>query len=275
MLVLGAIASVQIGSAVATTLFARIGPSGAVTLRLVSASLVLLVLFRPRFSGRSRRELMLALTFGFVLAAMNLAFYHAIQRIPLGVAVAIEFVGPLGVAVAGSRRRLDLVWAALAAVGILALLHGDVHGLDELGVLLALVAGCMWAAYIVVNARMGRAFEGGTGLALSMCVASVLVLPVGVAQGGAHLLEPHALLLGAAVGMLSSAVPYSFEMEALRRISTRVFGVLMSLEPAMAALAGFVVIGQSLSAREVAGIGLVVVASLGASRRTREPPIAV
>ena len=273
-LVLGGIASVQFGSALATTLFARIGPGGAVLLRLVTASVVLVAISRPRLRACTRRELALAALFGLILAGMNLSFYHAIQRIPLGIGVTIEFVGPLAVAIAGSRRRLDLAWAALAAVGIVALMHGDTHHLDALGVILALTAGVMWGAYILVNARLGRVFTGGSGLALAMCVASVIALPLGVGEGGARLLSPHALALGAVVGLLSSAIPYSFEMEALRRISTAVFGVLMSIEPAMAALAGFLVLGQALGARELVGIALVVVASVGASRRAREAPIA-
>ena len=274
-LVLGAIASVQFGSAIATTLFAQIGPGGAVALRLVAASVVLMVIWRPSLRAQTRRELLLAALFGGVLAGMNLAFYEAIQRIPLGIAVTIEFVGPLAVAIAGSRRRLDLLWVALAAAGIVGLMNGDSHGLDTLGVVLALTAGCLWGAYILVNARVGRTFAGGNGLALAMCVASVIVLPFGIAQGGSQLVQPHMLLVGVAVGMLSSAIPYTFEMEALRRIATNVFGVLMSLEPAMAALAGFIVIGQSLSVRELIGIALVVVASVGASTAARRAPIAV
>jgi inner membrane transporter RhtA len=272
-LVVGSIASVQFGSALATKLFVDVGPGGAVLLRLASASIVLFAIWRPRLRGRERRELWLAGLFGVVLAGMNLSFYSAIDRIPLGIAVAIEFVGPLAVAVGGSRRRIDLVWISLAAVGILALTHGGTQGLNALGVAFALVAGCLWGAYILLSARVGRAFEGGTGLALAMCVASAAALPVGVAQGGAHLLEPRSLALGAAVGMLSSAIPYSFELEALRRLAVSVFGVLMSLEPAMAALAGFIVLGQNLSARALGGIALVVAASIGASRQTREPPL--
>lgn len=272
-LVLGGIASVQFGSALAATLFARIGPGGAVLLRLVSATIVLLIIWRPRLRARTRRELALAALFGLVLATMNLTFYHALDRIPLGIAVTIEFVGPLTVAVAGSRKRLDLLWVSLAAAGILALMHGDARGLDALGVVLALIAGCMWGFYILVNARVGRAFDDGAGLALAMCVASVVALPAGLVEGGARLAAPHSLALGAVVGMLSSAIPYSFEMEALRRIATNVFGVLMSLEPAMAALAGFLVLGQNLSWRELVGIGLVVLASVGASRAARAPEV--
>lgn len=273
VLVLGAIASVQFGSAIAATLFASIGPGGAVWLRLLFGTLILVPLWRPRWRGHTRRELQLAVLFGLVLASMNFSFYSSIHRIPLGIAVTFEFVGPLTIALVGSRRPLDLVWVALAAAGILALTRGGVHDLDGLGVALALLAGGLWAAYILLNARVGRAFEGGTGLSLAMCVGTVVMIPLGIAQGGSHLLEPRSLLLGAAVGLLSSAIPYSFENEALRRIDPAVFGVLMSIEPAMAALAGFIVLGQGLEARAVIGIALVVVASVGAARRTREAPI--
>jgi inner membrane transporter RhtA len=274
-LVVGAIASVQFGSAIAATLFHRVGPAGSVLLRLVSGTIVLVALSRPRLRGRSHRELVLAAAFGLVLAAMNLSFYEAINRIPLGIAVTIEFIGPLGVAVAGSRRKLDFLWVALAAAGILALTNGSGHGIDALGVVLALTAGSLWATYILINARVGKAFPGGTGLALAMCVASVAILPIGVATGGSHLLEPRSLALGAAVGMLSSAIPYSFEIEALRRIPVSVFGVLMSIEPAMAALAGLIVLGQGLGLRALLGISLVVAASVGASRRSTEAPVAI
>jgi inner membrane transporter RhtA len=273
--VLGGITSVQFGSALATTLFDRTGPAGAVLLRLVAATVVLLVVWRPKLSGRTRRELLLAAAFGVVLAVMNLSFYSALDRIPLGITVTIEFIGPLTVAVAGSRRGRDLVWVALAALGIVALMHGDAHALNMLGVLFALLAGCMWGVYILLNARIGRSFEGSTGLALAMAVACAVSLPFGVAQGGTALLEPHSLALGAAVGVLCSAVPYSFEMEALRRIATNVFGVLMSLEPAVAALAGLVVLGQALSGRELAGVALVTAASIGASRKARAAAIDV
>jgi len=265
-LVISAIASVQIGAAVAVKLFPWVGPGGAVLLRLASATAVLVSVWRPRVQGRTRHEWLLAATFGFTLAAMNFCIYSAIDRIPLGIAVALEFIGPLAVAIAGSRRLIDLLWVALAAAGIIALTRGGTHGLDAVGVLFAILAGCFWGAYILLSARVGRAFERGTGLALAMLFATIYALPVGIHAGGAHLLEPRSLALGAAVGILSSAIPYSFELEALRRIRPHVFGVLMSLEPAMAAIAGFIVLGQHLSARGVLGIALVVTASIGASR---------
>jgi inner membrane transporter RhtA len=273
--VLGAIASVQFGSSLAVTLFQRLGPGGTVLLRLASAAIVLLLLWRPRLRGRGRRELALVLAFGLVLAAMNLSFYAAAQRIPLGIAVAVEFLGPLAVAVAGSRRRLDLLWIALAALGVLALTHGGGRHLDGLGIALALLAGCMWGAYILLNARLGQVTEGSSALALSMCFAALLALPVGIGVAGGRLIEPESLALGTAVGVLSSAIPYSFEMEALRRIAPAAFGVLMSIEPAVAALAGYLVLGQGLAARALVGIALVVAASVGVSRRGGQPPVAV
>ena len=268
-LVIGAIASVQFGGALAVHLFGAVGPGGAVLLRLATASVVLFAVSRPHVRGRTRRELLLVALFGLVLTAMNLGFYAAINRIPLGIAVSLEFVGPLAVAVGGSRRPVDLIWVALAAAGILALTHGGGHGVNGLGVLFALGAGGAWGIYILVSGRVGRAFQGGAGLSLAMCFATLLTLPVGIASGGAHLIEPRSLALGAAVGMLSSAIPYSFELEALRRIAAPVFGVLMSLEPAMATLAGLIVLGQALSGRALVGIALVIAASVGASRRAR------
>ena len=244
-------------------------------MRLLFGAVIVVTLWRPRLRGRSRRDLLLAVLFGLVLAGMNFSFYSAIHRIPLGIGVTFEFIGPLAVAIFGSRRWIDLLWVALAAGGIVALARGQAHGLDALGAGLALLAGCLWGTYILVNARVGRVFERGTGLALALCVSFAVMLPVGVAQGGAHLLDARSLALGAAVGLLSSAIPYSFEIEALRRIAPPTFGVLMSLEPAMGALAGLVMLGQGLSARAVAGIALVVSASIGASRAGREAPVAV
>ena len=271
-LVIAAIASVQLGGALAVHLFSWVGPSGAVALRILFAAAVLMVISPPRLGGRALRGLPLAAAFGLVLAGMNLSFYGALHRIPLGIAVSLEFVGPLVVAVAGSRRPVDLIWIALAAGGILALTRGGAQPISGIGVALALFAGCLWGAYILLSARVGRAFQSGAGLTLALCVAAVVTLPVGLATAGSHLVEPRALALGALIGILSSAIPYSFELEALRRIAPPVFGVLMSLEPAMAALAGLVVLGQSLSARAVLGIALVVSASVGASLRARRAP---
>jgi inner membrane transporter RhtA len=273
LLVLAAIASVQFGSALAKTLFDEVGPGGTVFIRMLFGAVVVALIWRPRLAGHDRREIGLAVVFGLVLAAMNLCFYASLDRIPLGIAVTFEFVGPLGVAVFGSRRALDLLWVALAAAGILLLsdLGGD-RGLDRLGVALALTAGALWAAYILLSARVGRVFPGGSGLALAMVVATVPLAPVGIAAAGNDLLVPWILLVGAAVGVLSSAIPYTLELEALRRLPVGVFGVLMSLEPAMGALAGFVVLGEELVAREVVAILLVVAASAGAARGAAVAP---
>jgi inner membrane transporter RhtA len=266
VLVLGGISSVQVGAALAVTLFDEIGASGTVFVRTLFAALVLVIVWRPRVSGRSREDLWLAVVFGLTLACMNLAFYSALDRIPLGIAVTLEFVGPLGVAVAGSRGPLDLLWVGLAAAGILLLTDFGSADLDGLGVALALLAGGFWAAYILLSARVGRVFPGGSGLSLAMVVAAAVLLPVGVGDAGADLLVPWILAAGAAVALLSSAIPYSLELEALRRMPPGLFGVLMSLEPAVAALAGFVVLGEDLAPRELVAILLVVAASAGAAR---------
>jgi inner membrane transporter RhtA len=263
-LVMGAIASVQIGAAIATTLFDEIGPAGTVLLRTGFAAVVLVLLWRPRLRGRSTQSMRDAVLFGLVLAGMNLSFYAALDRIPLGIAVTFEFAGPFAVAVAGSRRASDLLWVAFAAGGIV-LLSPGIHGsLDVTGTLLALLAGVFWAIYIVLAARVGRAFSGGQGLSIAMVVATVVLLPGGIAAGGSDLGDPGLLASGLAVALLSSAIPYSLELEALRRLPKGTFGVLMSLEPAVAAIVGLVALGQDLSANEVVAIGLVVAASAGA-----------
>ena len=258
--------SVQFGAALAKTIFDEIGPSGTVFLRMLFAALVLMLIWRPRLSGHGRRDVILILLFGAALAGMNGTFYAALDRIPLGVAVTFEFVGPLSVAVFGSRSRLDVVWVVLAAGGIVLLSDFGGADLDGLGVALALIAGGFWAAYILLSARVGQAFAGGDGLALAMLVAVVPLAPLGVAEGGTDLLVVWILAAGFAVAMLSSAIPYTLELEALRRLPANVFGVLMSLEPALAATAGFIVLGEDLAAREVVAILLVVAASAGAAR---------
>jgi inner membrane transporter RhtA len=266
-LVLVGIASVQIGAAFATKLFAHLGPAGTVLVRVLFAAVVLCVVWRPKPAAYSLRDLRLACLFGLTLAFMNLAFYEALARIHLGIAVTLEFVGPLGVALAGSRSRLDVLWALLAAAGVALL--GGVGAPNATGVALALIAGGCWAAYILLSARVGRAFSGGGGLAIAMAVGTVALLPFGIADAGDRLLHPAYLAVGFGVAMLSSVVPYSVELEALRRIKPHVFGVLMSIEPAMAALAGLIVIGQGLSGLDVVAIALVVSASAGATFRAR------
>ncbi len=268
-LVLVGITSVQVGAAFATKLFSHLGPAGTVLLRVFFAAVVLCAIWRPRPRAHTAGELRLAALFGLSLAMMNLSFYEALDRIHLGTAVTLEFVGPLGVALAGSRSRLDLVWALLAAAGVALL--GGFATTSLAGVVFALAAGGFWAAYILLNARLGRAFRGGAGLAMAMAIGTVPLIPIGVADAGANLLHPDLLGVAFAVAMLSSVVPYSLELEALRRIRAQLFGVLMSIEPAMAALAGLVVIGQDLSALDIVAIALVVTASAGATFGSRGP----
>lgn len=267
-LVLLSIGSVQFGAAIAKGLFDSVGPGGTVLFRILLSALILIVLWRPKLGGYARAEYGLAVVFGLALAAMNLSLYLAIDRIPLGVAVTLEFVGPLGVAVAGSRRLLDGLWAVLAAAGVLLLAPLDFLGasdLDPVGVMFALLAGGFWASYILLSARVGGAFPGGTGLVISLCVGTLVLLPVGIASAGYALLDPKLLLLGLGVAILSSAVPYSLELSALRTLPTRVFGVLMSLEPAVAALVGFLVLGELLDGRAIVAMLLVTTAAAGAS----------
>jgi inner membrane transporter RhtA len=262
-LVVAGVASAQFGAGFAVTLFDELGPGGAVFLRQGIAALVLVAVWRPRVAGHARTDLRLAAAFGITLGLMNLCIYEAMDRIPLGIAVTIEFAGPLAVAVIGSRRALDLLWTALAAGGILLLADPGGGSLDGVGVAFALGAATMWAFYILLSVRVGRAFPGGTGLALAMVVAAALTAPVAVSQAGGELLRPELLLAGAAVALASSVLPYSFDLEALRRLPANVFGVLMSLEPAVAALAGLIVLGQALDALEWVAIALVTVASAG------------
>jgi inner membrane transporter RhtA len=262
-MVLGAAASLQVGAAYAVGLFDEVGPGGAVLLRLGLAAVVLLALVRPPLPHG--RELRLVAGFGIALGLMNWSIYEAMDRIPLGVAVTIEFTGPLAVAVAGSRRPLDGLWIALAAAGIVLLADPGGGGTDAVGVLFALTAAACWSAYILLSKRVGQTFPGTSGLALAMVFGTLVALPAGLAQGGSGLLEPDVLAIGLAVALASSVLPYSLELEALRRLPAAVFGVLMSLEPAVAALAGWVVLEQALGARELLAIALVVVASAGAA----------
>jgi inner membrane transporter RhtA len=260
-LVLAAAASPQVGAALAVTLFDELGPTGAAFMRLAFAAIVLWAMWRPRLAGNLR----LAGAFGVALGLMNWSFYEAIDRIPLGVAVTIEFAGPLLVAVIGSRRPLDGVWIALAAAGIVVLVDPGGGSVDAAGVGFALAAAVCWMAYIYLSKRTGAAFPGGSGLAIAMAVGALIVLPAGVLQAGSALGEADLIGSAMVVAVLSSVLPYSLELEALRRLPAAVFGVLMSLDPAVAALAGFVVLDQDLGARDLLAIAMVVVASAGAA----------
>lgn len=263
LLVLVGAASIQFGAAFAAKLFPRVGPEGAVTLRLVIAAVVMLAVIRPKVRGRSRADLLTVLGLGVALGGMNLCFYEAIARLPLGPAVTLEFLGPLGLAVVLSRRLRDMFWVVLAATGVLMLGEGGFSGLDGVGVAYVMAAAVFWAAYIMVATKTARVYKGVDGLALAMAVAAVLVLPFGIAGAGTELVEPGALGFGVVVALMSSVIPYSCEMLAMKRLSAATFGLLASLEPAVAAIAGFVVLGQSLALLQMAGIALVVAASAG------------
>jgi inner membrane transporter RhtA len=268
-LVLVGIASVQLGAGFAKSLFDEVDPTTIVWLRLATSVLVLVAVLRPRVRGRSREDWLVVLAFGASLALMNWAIYQSFARIPLGVAVTIEFIGPLALAVLGSRRPRDLAWVVLAAVGVV-LLGFDGDDLDAAGVAFALLAGAAWAAYILLSARTGRHWAGLDGLAVASVVAALLLTPFAVGIGGEDLLDPRILLIGAAVGLLSSVIPYSCELVALRTLSPGVFGILMSLEPAAAALAGIVVLGELLGPAQYAAVACVVVASVGATRHGQQ-----
>ncbi|MEP0947837.1 MULTISPECIES: EamA family transporter [Cyanophyceae] len=265
LLVIAAMASTQLGSTLAKSLFGQVGPLGMVLLRVGLSAVVLVAWCRPRWRGHRPADYRLLVVFGLSLAVMNALFYGAIARIPIGVAVALEFSGPLAVALLHSRRWLDGLWVALAAVGIVLLSPLNTPALDSWGVVMALLAGVAWGSYIVLSARMGQAFRGGEGLALSMAVGALLLLPVGIAAEGRLLLSPHILLLGLGVAMLASTLPYSLEMTALRRMPVNVFGVLMSLEPAIAAVISFFWLGETLSLTMIGAIGLVTLAAAGVS----------
>lgn len=266
-LVLLGIVSVQLGSALAKNLFSEVGSFGAVALRLFFAAAVLMLLWRPSVR-MDRRTWTVVLGYGVVLGLMNLCFYLALARIPLGIAVTIEFLGPVAVAVAGSRRWLDAFWAVLAAGGVVLLMEGG-GDLDPVGIGFALAAGVCWGLYILVGAALGRHTTEGNGLAPGMVVAALVAVPIGVADSGAALIQPWVLAAGLGVALLSSVIPYSLDLEALRRMPARVFGILMSLEPAMAALIGLVVLRESLQVSQWIAVLCVVVASAGATRGAR------
>jgi inner membrane transporter RhtA len=262
LLVMAAVVSVQFGGAVAATLVPVIGAAGSVVLRLGIGAVVLLAVARPTLRGHSASAWRTVVLFGLVLGAMNWSFYASLDRLHIGVAVTIEFIGPLTLAAVQSRRVRDLLAVAAAAAGILLISQaltvpwGD---LDLIGIGLALLAGTFWAGYIVLSQRTGAAFPGLNGLALAMIVALALVLPFGI--WSVPLWTGDVLLKGAAVAILSSVLPYSLELLALRQLSQRVFGILLSIEPAVAALAGLIVLGQRLTPTQLVGMALVVVAS--------------
>ena len=267
-LVLIGILSVQFGAGIAKSLFDEVPPTVIVWLRLATSAVVLTLVARPLLRRRTRHDWLVVAALGASLGIMNWAIYQSFARIPLGVAVTIEFIGPLTLATLGSRRARDFIWVLLAAAGV-ALLGFEGGDLTWPGVLFALLAGAAWAAYILLSAETGRRWPGLDGLAVASVIATLLLTPLAVRIGGDDLLDGRVLLLGAAVGLLSSVIPYSCEMVALRSLRPAVFGILMSLEPAAAALAGIVVLGEFLTPVQWVAMVCVVVASVGATRTGR------
>ncbi|MDF1605189.1 EamA family transporter [Nocardioides sp. YIM 152315] len=269
-LVLIGILSVQVGAGVAKSLFDEVAPTTIVWLRLVTSAVVLTLVARPALRGKTRSDWLVAIGLGASLGIMNWAIYQSFLRIPLGVAVTLEFLGPLTLAVVGSRRLQDLLWVAFAAIGVAVLgLAGGSGSVSLAGALFALLAGAMWASYILLSAQTGRRWPGIDGLAVASVVATLLLTPAAVGTGGSDLLDLRILLIGAAVGLLSSVIPYSCEMVALRTIRPSVFSILMSLEPAAAALAGILVLQEFLSLQQWLAMVCIIVASVGATRSAR------
>ncbi|MET9796904.1 EamA family transporter [Nocardiopsis alba] len=264
-LVLVGIVSVQTGAGVAKNLFDALPPAAVVWLRLLTSAILLVLVARPVLRARTRADWMVVVGYGVALAAMNFFIYQAFARIPLGIAVTIEYLGPLLIAIVGSRRRVDLVWAGMAGLGVAAL-GVEFRSLDPVGVLFAVLAAVAWAGYILLSAATGRRFDGTSGLAIASVVGVLVMAPAGIAEGGAALLDWRLLLFGLAVGVLSSVVPYTLELNALRRMPPRVFGVLMSLQPAAAALVGLFLLGELLTVWQWAAVACVIIASAGSTR---------
>ena len=273
VLVLIGIVSVQFGAGIATSLFDLAAPTIVTWLRLATSALVLLVWVRPRLCGRSRRDWLVVLGFGVALGLMNWSIYQSFARIPMGIAVTLEFTGPLALAVAGSRRARDLAWVLLAGVGVL-LLGLEPGDLTWSGIGFALLAGGAWAAYILLSRSTGARWPGMDGLAVASTIAAVLLTPLALGRYAGDLRQAHVVLLGALVAVLSSVIPYSCELVALRSLRPAVFGILMSLEPAAAALAGLVVLQQTLSTMQWLAVLCVIVASVGATRDWGAEPVA-
>ncbi|KZN46403.1 EamA family transporter [Pseudoalteromonas luteoviolacea] len=265
-----AMITIQSGASIAKQLFPHVGPEGTTAYRLGFSALILCFIFKPwRKLPKNWRPVIL---YGLCLGIMNLTFYYAIARIPLGIGVALEFTGPLAVALFSSKRKRDYLWVLLAIAGIFLLLPNmnEVDGLDPIGVLLALIAGACWAGYIIFGKKTGGQSSGGMAVALGMSIAAFAIVPYGVISQGSALLDWTLIPLGLAIGILSSALPYSLEMVALRNMPAQGFSIMMSLEPAIAALAGLLILGELLSFWQWVAIFLVIGASLGSSITTKE-----
>jgi inner membrane transporter RhtA len=265
--------TIQLGAALSEPLFDRVGPAGLVSVRLALAAVILWPFMRPRLRGRSIQDLGAAVALGACSGVLALCFFEAIARIPLGVAVTIEFLGPLGVALAGSRHARDVAWVLLAGAGVALLTLGEGAGrLNPVGVAFAAVAAACWAGYILLTKHVGVRWAGLEGLSVSLVVAALVTLPAGVADAGTDLLVPEVMLACLGLALLMPLVPNIFELIALRRLPTALFGVIMSLEPAIAALLGFLILDQPLTIRGVVAIAMVSLASAGATLSSGRAP---
>lgn len=263
--IIGAIISVQAGAAIAKGLFPVLGATGTASVRIGLSALILLAVNRPNLTRMTGTQWKAVISYGICLGAMNLIFYMALERIPLGLAVTLEFIGPLFLAVAGSRRIIEFLWVLLAAGGIALIAPWDQNNIDLLGVLLALLAGAFWAGYIVLGRRTSKIVDGGQAVTVGMIFATMVVLPFGIGSGGLSNFTPVMLLSGAALALLSSAIPFTLEINAMRKIPAKTFSILMSLEPAVAAVCGLIFLREQLSFYEWTAVALVVIASAGAT----------
>ncbi|RZK40613.1 MAG: DMT family transporter [Pedobacter sp.] len=271
--VLLSIISVQCGAAIAKGLFPEIGAAATASLRIGLSAIILLIAFRPNMGKLNAKQWKYVTLYGLSLGAMNMIFYMAIERIPIGLGVTLEFVGPLVLAIFSSKKAIDFIWVVLAAIGIALIAPWTSNGLNLTGVLLALLAGGFWAAYIILGGRISKIMKGGEAVAVGMLFATILILPFGIFSGGLNQLSPKLLGLGAALALLSSAIPFTLEINALKQLPARTFSILMSLEPAMASLAAFVFLQEYLSIIECVAVACVVIASAGSSFTARKAKI--
>ncbi|MGZ9735987.1 EamA family transporter [Flavobacterium sp. GNP002] len=263
--VLLAIISVQSGAAIAKGLFPAIGAAGTASLRIGISALILLAVYRPNLKKITVDQWKLVIPYGLSLGAMNLIFYLSIERIPIGLAVTLEFIGPLLVAVLGSKRTIDFFWVLLAAAGIVLIAPWSNNGLDILGVVFALLAGALWAAYIILGGKISKIMKGGDAVTIGMLFASILIVPFGILGNGLSNLTPQLLGLGVALALLSSAIPFTLEMKALGQLPARTFSILMSLEPAAASICAFIFLQEYLTFNEILAVIFVVIASAGST----------
>lgn len=263
--VLLAIISVQCGAAIAKTLFPAIGAAGTASIRIGISAIILLLAYRPNLKQITPNQWKIVIPYGLSLGAMNLIFYLGIERIPIGLAVTLEFVGPLLVAIIGSRRLIDYCWVLLAAIGIALIAPWSNKNVDLLGVIFALLAGGFWAAYIVLGGKVSKIMNGGQAVSTGMLFAAILILPFGFYENGLANLTPKFLGMGVALALLSSAIPFTLEMKALGQLPPRTFSILMSLEPAAASICAFIFLQEHLSFYEILAVVCVVTASVGST----------